>query len=63
MFEGLPKSKKMNYLGHLNDISLFLEAAGRHAPSEAGRKAAKTNKDGTPKKKSGPKKKARKAGW
>ncbi len=32
---GIPKSKQMNYLGHLNDICLFLEAAKRAAPAEA----------------------------
>lgn len=32
MFKGIPKSKQTNYLGHLNDIFLFLEAALREAP-------------------------------
>jgi len=32
MFNALTRNKKMEYLGHLNDILLFLEAAGRHAP-------------------------------
>jgi len=26
LFEALPKSKKMNYIGHLNDIFLFMDA-------------------------------------
>jgi hypothetical protein len=34
MFKGLPKSKQANYLGHLNDIFLFLEAAKKAAPAE-----------------------------
>lgn len=32
--EAIPKSKKMNYIGHLNDILLFLESAKKNAPSE-----------------------------
>lgn len=32
MFEGLPKSKKLDYIGHLNDILLFLSAAEKAAP-------------------------------
>lgn len=32
LFEALPKSKKLDYIGHLNDILLFLEAAKRNAP-------------------------------
>ena len=35
LFEAIPKSKKTTYLGHLNDILLFLEAAKRVAPEEA----------------------------
>lgn len=27
MFNGLPKSRRMDYLGHLNDILLFIDAA------------------------------------
>lgn len=27
MFNGLPKSKKLDYIGHLNDILLFIGAA------------------------------------
>jgi hypothetical protein len=34
MFKALPKSKQMNFLGHLNDIFLFLGAAEREAPTE-----------------------------
>lgn len=32
--QGLPKSKLMNYIGHLNDIYLFLGAAEKAAPEE-----------------------------
>jgi hypothetical protein len=32
LFDALPKSKKMQYLGHLNDIGLFISAAKEHAP-------------------------------
>jgi hypothetical protein len=35
MFDGLAKSKSFNYIGHLNDIMLFLRAAEANAPSEA----------------------------
>jgi hypothetical protein len=34
LFKALPKSKQAEYFGHLNDISLFLEAAKRVAPAE-----------------------------
>ena len=34
LFEGLPKTRQARYIGHLNDISLFLEAAEREAPEE-----------------------------
>lgn len=34
LFKALPKSKQPQYFGHLNDISLFLEAAKRVAPAE-----------------------------
>lgn len=34
LFEGIPKTKRMDYLGHLNDICLFLEAAKGAAPTE-----------------------------
>lgn len=29
MYKGLPKSRKLNYIGHLNDILLFIGAAER----------------------------------
>jgi hypothetical protein len=34
MFDAIPKSKRLNYIGHLNDIFLFIEAAQRAAPDE-----------------------------
>lgn len=34
VFKALPKSKKAEFFGHLNDISLFIEAAKRAAPAE-----------------------------
>lgn len=34
LYNGLPKSKKGEFIGHLNDISLFIEAAKRAAPDE-----------------------------
>lgn len=34
LFEAIPKSKRMDFLGHLNDIFLFIEAAKRVAPEE-----------------------------
>jgi hypothetical protein len=34
MFEAIPKTRRMEYLGHLNDISLFIGAAKRVAPQE-----------------------------
>lgn len=34
MFKAIPKSKQINYLGHLNDILLFLAAAKKAAPDE-----------------------------
>lgn len=34
MFKGLSKGKQGEYLGHLNDILLFLKAAEKAAPSE-----------------------------
>lgn len=27
MFKAIPKSKRMDYLGHLNDVFLFIDAA------------------------------------
>jgi len=40
LFNALPKSRRMEYLGHLNDIFLFLEAAARVAPSEKEKQVA-----------------------
>ena len=34
LFEALPKSKRFNYVGHLNDIFLFLAAAKKAAPDK-----------------------------
>jgi hypothetical protein len=34
VFNALPKSKKGEFIGHYNDICLFMEAAKRAAPSE-----------------------------
>ena len=34
MFKGLSKAKQMDYLGHLNDICLFLAAAKKAAPAK-----------------------------
>ena len=34
MFDALTKRKQPDFLGHLNDILLFLEAAKRVAPNE-----------------------------
>lgn len=31
MFEAIPKSKRTQFIGHLNDVSLFIEAAERAA--------------------------------
>lgn len=33
--EGLPKKKKIEFIGHFNDIFLFLEAAKRVAPEKS----------------------------
>lgn len=35
LIEAIPKSKRMNFIGHANDIFLFLDAAKRAAPGEA----------------------------
>ncbi len=32
MFEAIPKSKRAGFLGHFNEIGLFIEAAKRAAP-------------------------------
>lgn len=29
MFEAIPKSKRLGYLGHLNDVLLFVDAAAQ----------------------------------
>lgn len=34
LHKGLAKKKQFDYLGHLNDILLFIEAAKRNAPGE-----------------------------
>ena len=34
LFDALPKRKSTEYIGHLNDILLFIEAATRAAPDE-----------------------------
>ncbi len=34
MFEAIPKSKRMGYIGHLNDVLLFLKAAIKYASGE-----------------------------
>ena len=36
MFDALPEKKKADYLGHINDIFLFLDAAKNAAPCEEG---------------------------
>ncbi len=33
MFKALPKTKQMQYLGHFNDILLFIAAAKERAPT------------------------------
>ena len=39
MFNALPKGQRGQFLGHLNDIALFLSAAERATPAEAVAKA------------------------
>lgn len=34
IFEGIPKSKRLNFIGELNDVALFIEAAKRAAPDK-----------------------------
>jgi len=34
MFDAIPKSRRMEYLGHLNEISLFISKAIQNAPNE-----------------------------
>jgi hypothetical protein len=41
MFKALSKSKQREFLGHLNEVFLFIEAAARNAPTEEEAKAAK----------------------
>lgn len=41
MFKALSRPKQREYLGHLNEIFLFIEAAGREAPTEEEAKAVK----------------------
>ncbi len=35
VFEAIPKTRRMGYLGHLNDICLFLESCTRECPNES----------------------------
>jgi len=34
MFNAIPKSRRMEYIGHYNDILLFIEAAKQAAPDD-----------------------------
>jgi len=34
LIEAIPKTKRMGFIGHLNDILLFISAAKKHAPDE-----------------------------
>ena len=34
IMKAMPKSKAMNFIGHFNDVLLFLNAAERDLPSE-----------------------------
>jgi len=34
MYTALPKNKKVEFVGHLNDVLMFLSAAQKVAPSE-----------------------------
>jgi len=34
LFDAIPRSRRFDYLGYLNDIMLFLDAAIRQAPNE-----------------------------
>ena len=34
LFDAIPKSRRMGYLGHLNDVLLFLSAAKKAAPDK-----------------------------
>lgn len=35
LFDAIPKSRRGGYVGHLNDLGLFIDAAGRAAPETA----------------------------
>jgi hypothetical protein len=35
IFKSLPRNKKIEFIGHANDIYLFLDAAEEAAPAEA----------------------------
>lgn len=41
IFKALPKTRQRDYIGHLNDVMLFLEAAERAAPGEIAPKKAR----------------------
>lgn len=41
IFEALSKRNKVEFLGHLNDIYLFLESAKAHAPQKVKLKSEK----------------------
>ena len=45
MFKAIPKSKQGGYLGHLNELCLFIEAASLAAPTEAEAKAQEEDED------------------
>lgn len=36
LFDAIPKSRRWDYIGHLNDIQLFLSAAGCAAAEKGG---------------------------
>ncbi len=38
MFTAIPKSKRLNFIGHLNEILIFIEAAKKAAPTEEERR-------------------------
>ena len=42
LFEGIPKSKRMGYLGHLNDIMIFLSECDKVARPEKNDEKPKT---------------------
>ncbi len=44
IFTALPKSRKLDFVGHLNDVFLFLEAAERNAPEVAAKSKPKGGK-------------------